>query len=149
MRRTMKIDGVTLHGDLAEVAARISSEDWDYFRFADTVSDLIAEYMDKHQVTKAGLAERLGTSRAFVSKVLAGDANMTLKTLSRILHHLDAKPVVRIVSKADEVQWLGIVTAKTRRESVRDWRVMPRSSKTTKIISTLGECDKMEFGLTG
>jgi len=145
MPRTLKINGVTLYGDLADVAARISPEDWDYFRFADTISDLIAEYMDKHQVTKAGLAERLGTSRAFVSKVLAGNANMTLKTLSRILHHLDAKPEVKIVSKADKVQWLGIVTSEFRRGTVRDWwRAMPRSSKTTMLIPSDGECEKVE-----
>ncbi|MBM3473277.1 MAG: helix-turn-helix transcriptional regulator [Armatimonadetes bacterium] len=47
-------------------------------------TERICELMDKHDVSRAELARRLGKSRAYVTRVLNGQPNMTLKTLTQI-----------------------------------------------------------------
>lgn len=108
MTKQHEIDGVTFFGELAETASSINSEDWAYFNLVDSLSDQIAEYMEDTGVSKAELARRLGSSRAFVTKVLAGDANMTLKTFSKVLFHLGAKPEVKIIDQHVKVTWLEV-----------------------------------------
>lgn len=48
------------------------------------VTELIAEAMQDKGVTKAELAKRLGKSRSFVTQLLDGTANMTLKTVADV-----------------------------------------------------------------
>jgi transcriptional regulator with XRE-family HTH domain len=40
--------------------------------------------MEEQGVTRAELARRLGTSQAYVTRVLSGNANFTLKTMSKL-----------------------------------------------------------------
>ena len=47
--------------------------------------------MQKQGVSRSQLAERLGTSRAYVTKLLDGQENMTLKTIVRVANALDLK----------------------------------------------------------
>lgn len=48
----------------------------------------LVQIMDDQGVSRAGLAQRMGTSRAFISQVLNGNRNMTLRTLFRICRAL-------------------------------------------------------------
>lgn len=119
------IGGVTYSGPVAEAASKITDEEWAYYSLFDKLTDLIAEFMDESGVNKADLARQLGTSRAFISKVLSGDAhNMTIKTLSRVIFHLNAKLEVNIVSKNDFCRWLGVVTnEKWRGQQLHPWAI--------------------------
>lgn len=94
MKHTVGV--VTYHGPLAEVAARTTPEMWAYYRLVDSVSDQIAEFMERGGITRTALAAKLGVSKANVTKILAGDANLTLKTLARVLTALDADITVDI-----------------------------------------------------
>jgi transcriptional regulator with XRE-family HTH domain len=47
-------------------------------------TERICELMDKHEISRAELARRLGKSRAYVTRMLNGQPNMTLKTLTQI-----------------------------------------------------------------
>ena len=47
-------------------------------------TERICELMDKHDISRAELARRLGKSRAYVTRLLNGQPNMTLKTLTQI-----------------------------------------------------------------
>lgn len=49
------------------------------------VTELICGLMAEQGVSRADLAGRLGKSRAFVTQLLDGTANMTLRTLSDLL----------------------------------------------------------------
>ena len=49
---------------------------------------LIMRLMDEQNVTKAELAKRLGRSRAYVTKLLNGSTNMTIRTIADVLFHL-------------------------------------------------------------
>lgn len=47
-------------------------------------TDKISEAMDERNVSKAELARRLGTSRPYVTGLLGGGRNMTLRTLADV-----------------------------------------------------------------
>ena len=61
------------------------------------VTDLIYRLMQEHVVNKAELAARLGKSRSYVTQMLAGRANLTLRTVSDVLTALGESPRVTSV----------------------------------------------------
>ena len=54
-------------------------------------SELIAKLMIEQKVSKADLARRLKKSRAWVTQLLSGKANMTVRTLAEVVYTLDAE----------------------------------------------------------
>ncbi len=58
--------------------------------------------LERAGINKSELAERLGTTKGYVSQVLSGSRNMTLRTLSDICFVLDAKPHVRVDVDPDD-----------------------------------------------
>lgn len=59
----------------------------------DVTEDILIIMEDKG-ITKKDLANKLGKSKAYVSQVLSGSKNMTLKTLSDLCFALGVKPLV-------------------------------------------------------
>ncbi|MEK7406125.1 MAG: helix-turn-helix transcriptional regulator, partial [Acidobacteriota bacterium] len=53
-------------------------------------AELVARLMEEKVVNKAELARRLGKSRAWVTQLLSGKANMTIRTLAEVVHVLGA-----------------------------------------------------------
>ena len=58
---------------------------------AAEASEAIARLMAEQGVSKADLARRLDKSRAWVTQLLSGRANMTVRTLAEVVHALDAE----------------------------------------------------------
>ncbi|HBL6925837.1 TPA: helix-turn-helix transcriptional regulator [Citrobacter koseri] len=58
------------------------------------VTEDILIQMEDREVSKSDLAERLGKTKAYVSQLLSGSRNMTLRTLSDICYALNIKPTV-------------------------------------------------------
>jgi transcriptional regulator with XRE-family HTH domain len=54
-------------------------------------SEFIAQLMQHQKVTKAELARRLGKSRAYVTQMLSGKANLTIRTLAEVAYALGAQ----------------------------------------------------------
>ena len=54
-------------------------------------SEAIAKLMAEQNVSKADLARRLNKSRAWVTQLLSGKANMTVRTLAEVVYTLDAE----------------------------------------------------------
>lgn len=54
-------------------------------------SEVIARLMAEQDVSKADLARRLKKSRAWVTQLLSGKANMTVRTLAEVAFTLDAE----------------------------------------------------------
>jgi transcriptional regulator with XRE-family HTH domain len=54
-------------------------------------TELISELMLEKRLTRAELAKLIGKTRAFVTQVLAGNRNMTLRTLADLAFALDAR----------------------------------------------------------
>lgn len=57
------------------------------------VTELISQLMQEHRVTKAELARRLEKSKAFVTHLLNGRRNMTVRTISDVMWALDSSLV--------------------------------------------------------
>jgi antitoxin component HigA of HigAB toxin-antitoxin module len=58
-------------------------------------SEVIARLMAEQKVSKADLARRLNKSRAWVTQLLSGKANMTVRTLAEVVYTLDAEVKLR------------------------------------------------------
>jgi transcriptional regulator with XRE-family HTH domain len=62
-------------------------------------TELIEELLAKHGLSRKGLADRLGKSKAHVTQLLSGDRNFTLRTLADVTYelghrvHLEAQPL--------------------------------------------------------
>lgn len=54
-------------------------------------SEVIARLMAEQNMSKADLARRLNKSRAWVTQLLSGKANMTVRTLAEVVYALDAE----------------------------------------------------------
>jgi transcriptional regulator with XRE-family HTH domain len=80
----------------------------------------IREAMREQGITQAELASRLGTSAAYVSKVLNGSPNMTLKSLVTVAHALGLRwrrPALRPLDSDEFADDPPAVPATTRPEA--------------------------------
>jgi len=64
--------------------------------------------MKAQGVSRAELARRMGVSRAYVTKLLNGNANITLETLAKFSLALNAN-LHLAVTRAEKVLWFGSV----------------------------------------
>ena len=60
------------------------------------VSEVISEAMQRRGRNKSGLAKALGKSKGFASQILAGNRNLTLRTIADIADALDCRIVFRL-----------------------------------------------------
>ena len=78
------------------------AEETDDYQLESALVDLtekICEIMEAKGISRADLARRLGKSRAWVTKVLRGDGNLTLKTVIDILWELGYKASIAIEAR--------------------------------------------------
>jgi transcriptional regulator with XRE-family HTH domain len=57
-------------------------------------AEQLEELLERRHMSRADLARRLGTSRAYVTRVLRAEFNLTLETIIRIGLALDARFVI-------------------------------------------------------
>lgn len=55
------------------------------------VTETICDILENENISRKGLAERLGKSKGFISQLLKGGRNLTLRTVADILHVLGYK----------------------------------------------------------
>lgn len=65
--------------------------DFLYEQLLIDVNECILAAMEREGVRRSDLANRLGTSRAYVTKLLSGPENLTLRTLVRLAHVLGSR----------------------------------------------------------
>ena len=66
------------------------------------VTETLCKLLDKEQISRKELADRLGKSKGFVSQLLNGGRNLTLRTVGDILHVLGYRvPLHRIKKKTE------------------------------------------------
>lgn len=70
------------------------------------VAEHIWERMEQGKTTKADIASALGKSKAYVTQVLNGTRNMTLRTLSDIAFALDARLEIQLRPKSARDGWM-------------------------------------------
>jgi len=54
-------------------------------------AELVSRLMEEQKISKAELARRLGKSRAWITQVLSGEANMTVRTFAELVYTLGAE----------------------------------------------------------
>ncbi len=72
----------------------------------------LARLMKEQAVTRAELARRLGTSRAYITKMLGGNANFTLLTMVKLAMALDGAVHIHISDKRAVTRWRDKVPGK-------------------------------------
>jgi transcriptional regulator with XRE-family HTH domain len=77
------------------------------------VTEEVARRMEELEVSRAELARRLGTSPAYVTKILRGDANFTLATIVKLTRALKSELRFHLARPGslthwkDDVSWAG------------------------------------------
>ncbi|QGT77730.1 helix-turn-helix domain-containing protein [Guyparkeria halophila] len=91
----------------------------DWYRSIDAENDLelitidvqldvaleVEQIMENQGVSRKELAERIGHSPAYVTKVLSGDANMTISTMVKLANALDRRPRIEFINKKARRSW--------------------------------------------
>ena len=65
------------------------------------VTETLTQALEQAGVTKAELARRLGRSPGFVSQVLGGGRNLTLRTIADIAAALASRPALTLSSECE------------------------------------------------
>lgn len=65
----------------------------------------VCRLMEEQKVSRAELARRLGTSRAYVTKLLGGNANFTLHTMTKVAMALGAAVHVHVADQNAVTRW--------------------------------------------
>ena len=73
--------------------------DYELYGVLLDVTEGIVKRMIEQNVRRSDLAERLGTSRAYITKLLDGQENMTLKTLVRVANALEMKVDTKFIPR--------------------------------------------------
>jgi transcriptional regulator with XRE-family HTH domain len=77
---------------------------WHEFAVTQFTEDL-CRLMEEKKVSRAELARRIGTSRAYITKLLGGNANFTLMTMVKLAMALDGAVHVHIADRQADVRW--------------------------------------------
>jgi transcriptional regulator with XRE-family HTH domain len=72
-------------------------------------ADLISEAMEAQGLNQKDLASKLGVSKGYVSRLLSGNENMTVKSVARVLHVLGYHYQQTLVSRVTTVKSSNIV----------------------------------------
>jgi transcriptional regulator with XRE-family HTH domain len=90
------------------------------------VTETLCELLEKDKVSRKELAERLGKSKGFVSQLLNGGRNLTLRTVADILHVLGYKVSLTAYKEARQRQEGNVIEFQTsyipRKKQVEDWK---------------------------
>jgi transcriptional regulator with XRE-family HTH domain len=84
--------------------AESSADYWMGVPIAELTED-ICRLMEEKQISRAELARRLGTSRAYVTKLLDGNANFTLATMVKLAMALDGALHLHIADRRAATRW--------------------------------------------
>jgi len=77
---------------------------WHEVAVAELTQDL-CRLMEEKQVSRAELARRMGTSRAYITKLLGGNANFTLATMVKLAMAFDGALHVHIADQRAVTRW--------------------------------------------
>ncbi|MBK8536088.1 MAG: helix-turn-helix transcriptional regulator [Candidatus Competibacteraceae bacterium] len=65
--------------------------------------------MDRQQLRKTDLATRLGVSPAYITRVMRGDANLTIDSMVRLARAAGGTLHLHIASQSAKVRWFDVL----------------------------------------
>lgn len=89
----------------------------------------VERHMDRCQINKRQLAERLGTSPAYITKVLRGDANLTIESLVKLARAVDGTLHIHVAHQTADVRWFDIITTQPKQPIPSDAEIWARQQK--------------------
>lgn len=103
------------------------------------VTEAICEEMESRGISRADLARNLDTSRSYVTQLLSGSRNLTLRTLSDIAWACGARVQVQFESSQQPRTLFEhrVVTMRTMVRSVPETRMSTRPQDTRESASRL------------
>ncbi len=93
--------------------AKKSSDYWAELFTLELTED-ISRMMSYMEVNQKQLSDLMGTSEAYVSKVLNGNENLSIKSISKLAFALDCAPHIHIAEIDKIVEWKERVSAEIR-----------------------------------
>lgn len=84
--------------------ARASPDYWHEVAVMEFIMDL-DRLMKEKEISRAELARRIGTSRAYITKLLGGNANFTLMTMVKLAMALRGAVHVHIADQRASTTW--------------------------------------------
>lgn len=117
---------MTKHQSFADLWAEVENDDafWTEKNILDFTTKLF-QLMEHRRISKKKLAERLGTSQAYITKIFRGNANFTLASMTKFVQSLDAKLDIQIVPKEEHVkQWFKVLETSQQEKStlIKNWQ---------------------------
>jgi transcriptional regulator with XRE-family HTH domain len=108
------------------------------------VTERLCELLEKEKISRKELADRLGKSKGFISQLLNGGRNLTLRTVADILHVLGYK--VSLTAHKEEVkrQESNVIEFRTaytqRKKPVENWEKLevPRTDNSPDKAAIFG-----------
>lgn len=91
--------------------AEASPDYWLALPVHEFTMDLL-QLMEEKKVSRAELARRIGSSRAYITKLLGGNANFTLMTMVKLAMALDGAVHIHIADREADVRWHDRMPAK-------------------------------------
>ena len=93
------------------------------------VTEEIWKAMEEAGINKTELADRIGATKGYVSQVLSGSRNMTLRTLSDICFALGKQATISIEARSDNGE----------RQSIRDEKIARTPTKQASKSKAISE----------
>ena len=78
------------------------------------VTEMLCELLEKEKISRKELSDRLRKTKGFVSQLLSGGRNLTLRTVADILHVLGYKVSLTPYKEAGQRQESNVIAFKTR-----------------------------------
>jgi len=78
------------------------------------VTEMLCELLEKEKISRKELADRLGKSKGFISQLLNGGRNLTLRTVADILHVLGYRASLTPFKVGAQRQARNVIEFKTR-----------------------------------
>jgi ribosome-binding protein aMBF1 (putative translation factor) len=88
------------------------------------VTELVLEKLEGRGVSKSQLASMLGTNKSYITQLLRGSRNMTLRTVSDIFFSLDCKLVIKAIPEGQNDRQFVVTGSRLLvcRDQTIDWK---------------------------
>jgi transcriptional regulator with XRE-family HTH domain len=78
------------------------------------VTETLCELLEQEKISRKELADRLGKTKGFISQLLGGGRNLTLRTVADILHVLGYRASLKPFKEGAQRQVRKVIEFKTR-----------------------------------
>ena len=102
--------------------------------------------LERRGLSRREFADKLGTSKAYVTRVFKGDSNFTISTMTRLAHALGGTIDIHVTPKEEQnVKWFRVLASPRKRPDSRgvNWNIQ---SMETEFISGADDYREVVLG---